>query len=75
MITRELGVSYVGPDKMSFVTLTAIHEGVVVLVLQDNPAYKRPMSAGVVMTILRDTAYWKESVRFSSLRKHVRSSP
>jgi len=68
MMTRELGVTHMGPDKMLFVVVEATEVGVVVLVLQDNPAYMKPMLPGTVMNVLEETVFWEESVPFVSLR-------
>lgn len=67
-MTREIGVTYMGPDKMLFVVVEATELGAVVLVLEDNPAYKKPMLPGTVMNVLEETAFWEESVPFASLR-------
>lgn len=67
MITRELGVTYMGPDAMLFVVVELTEVGVVVLVLQDNPAYKKPLLPGTIMNVLEETAFWDESVPFASL--------
>ena len=72
---HKVGETYVGPDKMLFVVVQSTQIGVVVLVLQDNPAYTKPMKAGTVMNLLNDTAYWDESVPFASLSERSTVSP
>lgn len=74
-MTREIGVTYMGPDKMLFIVVEATEVGVVVLVLQDNPAYKKPLLPGTVMNVLEETAFWDESQPFASLPDEGTVSP
>jgi len=68
-MTRELGVTYLTPDE-GLVTVVRSHRDLVfVLVLQDNPRFTKPMAPGSLFPVLVDTAYWNDSVPFSSLPK------
>ncbi len=67
MMTHELGQVYQTPDG----TLVSVVEDhgplVVVLVLQDNPKFTKPMKPGSLFHVFVDTVYWTDSVPFSSL--------
>ena len=75
MITRELGVTYVGPDKMLFIVVQTTEIGAIILVLQDNPIYKKPIAPGTTINVFEDTAFWDESIPFASLPEGGKVSP
>lgn len=73
-MTRKPGITYVMPDGLLLVVIEATEEGVVGLVLEDNPRYARPLKPGTLMTVLKETTYWKEGVPFASPREQGKVS-
>lgn len=65
-MTHELGVTYLTPDG-GLVTVVESHgELVNVLLLQDNPTFRKPMAPGTVFAVIVGCVYWDESKPFSS---------
>ncbi len=73
-MTRELGVTY-DVRGMLVVAIEPEADGVVVLVLADNPHFKKPLRPGVTFVVREDTDFWCAALPFASLPEKGTLSP
>jgi hypothetical protein len=64
-MTKQVGVTY-DHRGMLVVAIEGTDDGVVVLLLQDDASFTKPLKAGLVFTVLEDSDFWARALPFAS---------